>query len=153
MPEAKREFARSLRTQTQGNQPDDLDVRRQRKHRTGAVPGEGGVPPAPGAYRLQGSRAERSAAQFAPVVGSRYGGGSATEGKDGNGQVAAQPPQRLIPSRAGSSAGSLRVSAVAGAPANLVVEIAEAAAEHSAAAEKKGALRANSRRIWHRDQN
>src|SRR6185437_8728198 len=51
----------------------------------------------------------------------------------GNGQVAAQPGQRLLPSRSGTGSGALRLTALPGAAANVVVEIANATPEAPAA--------------------
>jgi hypothetical protein len=52
----------------------------------------------------------------------------------GQGQVTAQPAQRLLPSRSGAGTGSLRLTAVPGAPDNVVVEIANATPETPAPA-------------------
>ena len=58
-------------------------------------------------------------------------------GADGNGHAAPRPAQRQIPSRAGAgAAGSLQITALAGAPADVVVEIA--AASESAAPQTEG---------------
>jgi hypothetical protein len=78
MPAPNKDFAASLRRQ--GARTDEVVVTQQRRGGPSmVVPGEGGVVPAPGSMRESGSRAPRSAAHYGPVVGSRYGGGSATE--------------------------------------------------------------------------
>jgi hypothetical protein len=78
MREPKMDFARDLRRQ--GLQSEETVVQRQRRGGPSmVVPGEGGVVPAPGSMREIGSRGSRSAAHFGPIVGSRYGGGSASE--------------------------------------------------------------------------
>jgi len=66
-------------------------------------------------------------------------GSEGTGAGGGQGQVTAQPAQRLLPSRSGT--GSLRLTAVPGAPENVVVEIANASPEAPAApaAEAKSA--------------
>jgi len=65
-------------------------------------------------------------------------GSEGSAGAAGTGQVTAQPAQRLLPSRSGSGTGSLRLTALPGAPDNVVVEIANATPEAPAAsAEKK----------------
>ena len=57
-------------------------------------------------------------------------------GGSGNG-AAAQPDQRLIPSRTGASASLLQVTALPEAPAGVVIEIAAASAEAAPGAEAK----------------
>jgi hypothetical protein len=74
----KQAFARSLRGQNQGNRPDDLEVRQQRRGGpTMQVPGEGGVASPPGAMNEAGTRGARSAAHFAEPM-RRYGGPAVT---------------------------------------------------------------------------
>jgi hypothetical protein len=80
MTTPKQGFARSLRTQNQGTGREEPPPTVQQQRRGGptmTVPGEGSVCPSPG--RADAGRQSRSAAQFAPIVGSRFGGGSATE--------------------------------------------------------------------------
>jgi uncharacterized protein len=67
-------------------------------------------------------------------------GSEGTGAAGGQGQVTAQPAQRLLPARSGTGTGSLRLTAVPGAPDNVVVEIANATPEPPApAAEGKPA--------------
>jgi phage tail sheath protein FI len=61
-------------------------------------------------------------------------GSEGTGAASGQGQVTAQPAQRLLPARSGTGTGSLRLTAVPGAPDNVVVEIANATPEPPAPA-------------------
>jgi hypothetical protein len=79
MPRPRQDFAAALKDKYRaGRRPEDeVVVAQPRRQMVPVAPGLGGVVLPAG--RQQGDRAARSAAQFAPVTGSRFGGGSSTE--------------------------------------------------------------------------
>jgi hypothetical protein len=78
MGKARQDFAQGVRDSYQrGRQGDEVVVKTLRQNGGPPVaPGMGGVKAPPGRGYETGDRAARSAAQFGPIVGSKFGGGS-----------------------------------------------------------------------------
>jgi hypothetical protein len=80
MPAPRQDFHRGLReSYARGRGGDEVVVQTQRRQGVPVAPGMGGVQPPPGHGMQPNGRSERSASKFGPVVGSRYGGGSAVD--------------------------------------------------------------------------